>query len=130
MISVFDLTKIRTRLAASLEEATGLHVVAHDVDRPNPPEISVLAGSPWVQASEMPTYGQPWDLYLQLIVTVPRGKQAENIEGLEMAVSLILSALAYAGEWTIDSVSQPYVLAGETYQLPAVTVNIHGPIRN
>ena len=130
MTSVFDLTKTRTGLAASLEEATGLHVVAHDVDRPNPPEISVLAGSPWVQASEMPTYGQPWDLYLQLIVTVPRGKQAEIIEGLEMAVSLILSALAYAGEWTIDNVSQPYTLAGETYQLPAVTVNIHGPIQN
>ena len=127
---MFDLTKIRTWLAASLEEATGLHVVAHDVDRPNPPEISVLAGSPWVQTSEMPTYGQPWDLYLQLIVTVPRGKQTEIIEGLEMAVSLILSALAYAGEWTIDNVSQPYTLAGETYQLPAVTVNIHGPIRN
>ena len=130
MTSVFDLTKIRTRLATSLEEATGLHVVAHDVDRPNPPEISVLAGSPWVQASEMPTYGQPWDLYLQLIVTVPRGKRREIIEGLEMTVSLILSTLAYAGEWTIDSVSQPYTLAGETYQLPAVTVNIHGPIRN
>lgn len=127
---MFDLTKIRTRLATSLEEATGLHVVAHDVDRPNPPEIAVLAGSPWVQASEMPTYGQPWDLYLQLIVTVPRGEQREIIEGLEMAVSLILSALAYAGEWTVDSVSQPYALAGETYQLPAVTVNIHGPIRN
>lgn len=127
---MFDLTKIRTRLAASLEEATGLHVVAHDVDRPNPPEISVLAGSPWVQTSEMPTYGQPWDLYLQLIVTVPRGKQTEIIEGLEMVVSLILSALAYAGEWTIDNVSQPYTLAGDTYQLPAVTVNIHGPIRN
>lgn len=130
MTNMFDLTKIRTRLAASLEEATGLHVVAHDVDRPNPPEISVLAGSPWVQTSEMPTYGQPWDLYLQLIVTVPRGKQTEIIEGLEMAVSLILSALAYAGEWTIDNVSQPYTLAGETYQLPAVTVKIHGPIRN
>lgn len=130
MTNMFDLTKIRTRLAASLEEATGLHVVAHDVDRPNPPEISVLAGSPWVQTSEMPTHGQPWDLYLQLIVTVPRGKQTEIIEGLEMAVSLILSALAYAGEWTIDNVSQPYTLAGETYQLPAVTVNIHGPIRN
>lgn len=130
MTSMFDLTKIRTCLAASLEEATGLHVVAHDVDRPNPPEISVLAGSPWVQASEMPTYGQPWELYLQLIVTVPRGKQSEIIEGLEMTVSLILSALAYAGEWTVDSVSQPYTLAGETYQLPAVTVNIHGPIRN
>lgn len=130
MTNMFDLTKIRTRLAASLEEATGLHVVAHDVDRPNPPEISVLAGSPWVQTSETPTYGQPWDLYLQLIVTVPRGKQTEIIEGLEMAVSLILSALAYAGEWTIDNVSQPYTLAGETYQLPAVTVNIHGPIRN
>lgn len=130
MTNMFDLTKIRTRLAASLEEATGLHVVAHDVDRPNPPEISVLAGSPWVQTSEMPTYGQPWDLYLQLIVIVPRGKQTEIIEGLEMAVSLILSALAYAGEWTIDNVSQPYTLAGETYQLPAVTVNIHGPIRN
>ena len=127
---MFDLTKIRTRLAASLEEATGLHVVAHDVDRPNPPEIAVLAGSPWVQALEMPTYGQPWDLYLQLVVTAPRGKQCEIIEGLEMAVSLILSALAYAGEWTVDSVSQPYTLAGETYQLPAVTVNIHGPIRN
>ena len=130
MTNMFELTKIRTRLAASLEEATGLHVVAHDVDRPNPPEISVLAGSPWVQTSETPTYGQPWDLYLQLIVTVPRGKQTEIIEGLEMAVSLILSALAYAGEWTIDNVSQPYTLAGETYQLPAVTVNIHGPIRN
>lgn len=130
MTNMFDLTKIRTRLAASLEEATGLHVVAHDVDRPNPPEISVLAGSPWVQTSETPTYGQPWDLYLQLIVTVPRGKQTEIIEGLEMAVSLVLSALAYAGEWTIDNVSQPYTLAGETYQLPAVTVNIHGPIRN
>lgn len=130
MTNMFDLTKIRTRLAASLEEATGLHVVAHDVDRPNPPEISVLAGSPWVQTSETPTYGQPWDLYLQLIVTVPRGKQTEIIEGLEMAVSLILSAVAYAGEWTIDNVSQPYTLAGETYQLPAVTVNIHGPIRN
>lgn len=130
MTNMFDLTKIRTRLAASLEEATGLHVVAHDVDRPNPPEISVLAGSPWVQTSEMPTCGQPWDLYLQLIVTVPRGKQTEIVEGLEMAVSLILSALAYAGEWTIDNVSQPYTLAGETYQLPAVTVNIHGPIRN
>lgn len=130
MTSVFDLTKIRTRLAASLEEATGLHVVAHDVDRPNPPEIAVLAGSPWVQASEMPTYGQPWDLYLQLIVTAPRGRQHEIIEGLEMAVSLILSALAYAGEWTVDSVSQPYTLAGETYQLPAVTISVHGPIRN
>lgn len=127
---MFDLTKIRTRLAVSLEEATGLHVVAHDVDRPNPPEVSVLAGSPWVQTSEMSTYGQPWDLYLQLIVTIPRGKQTEIIEGLEMAVSLILGALAYAGEWTIDNVSQPYTLAGETYQLPAVTVNIHGPIRN
>lgn len=127
---MFDLTKIRTQLAASLEEATGLHVVACDVDRPNPPEISVIAGSPWVQASETATYGQPWDLYLQLIVTVPRGKQAEIIEGLEMAVSLVLSALAYAGEWVVDSVSQPYTLAGETYQLPAVTVNIHGPIRN
>lgn len=127
---MFDLTKIRTQLATSLGEATGLHVVAHDVDRPNPPEISVLAGSPWVQASEMSTYGQPWDLYLQLIVTAPRGKQNEIIEGLEMAVSLILSALAYAGEWAVDSVSQPYMLAGETYQLPAVTVNIHGPIRN
>lgn len=127
---MFDLTKIRTRLATSLGEATGLHVVAHDVDRPNPPEISVLAGSPWVQASEMPTYGQPWDLYLQLIVTAPRGKQNEIIEGLEMAVSLILSALAFAGEWTVDSVSQPYVLAGETYQLPAVTISVHGPIRN
>lgn len=127
---MFDLTKIRTRLVASLEEATGLHVVAHDVDRPNPPEVSVIAGSPWVQASEMPTYGQPWDAHLLLVVTVPRGKQAEIIEGLEMAVSLILSALAYTGEWTVDSVSQPYTLAGETYQLPAVTVNIHGPIRN
>lgn len=130
MTSVFDLTNIRTQLATSIEEATGLHVVAHDVDRPNPPEIAILAGSPWVQPSEMPTYGQPWDLYLQLIVTVPRGKQSEIIEGLEMAVSLILSALAYAGEWTVASVSQPYTLAGETYQLPAVTVDIHGPIRN
>jgi len=127
---MFDLTKIRTRLAASLEEATGLHVVAHDVDRPNPPEISVLAGSPWVQTSEMSTYGQPWDLYLQLIVTVPRGKQAEIIEGLEMAVSLILSALAYAGEWTIDVAPGPPRGAGETYHPPAVTVNVHGPIRN
>ena len=130
MTNMFDLTKLRTQLATSIEEATGLHVVAHDVDRPNPPEIAILAGSPWVQPSEMPTYGQPWDLYLQLIVTVPRGKQTEIIEGLEMAVSLILSALAYAGEWTVDSVSQPYVLAGETYQLPAVTISVHGPIRN
>lgn len=127
---MFDLTKIRTQLATSLGGATGLHMVAHDVDRPNPPEVSILAGSPWMQPSEAPTYSQPWDVYLQLVVTVPRGKQNEIIEGLEMAVSLILSALAYAGEWTVDSVSQPYTLAGETYQLPAVTINIHGPVRN
>lgn len=127
---MFDLTRIRTQLATSLEAATGLHVVAHDVDRPNPPEISIVAGSPWVQASEIPTYGQLWDMYLQLIVTAPRGKQGEIIVALEMSVSLILGALAYSGEWTVDSVSQPYTLAGETYQLPAMTVNIHGPIRN
>lgn len=127
---MFDLTKLRAQLATSIEEATGLHVVVHDVDRPNPPEIAIVAGSPWVQPSEMPTYGQLWDVRLQLVLTAPRGKQNEVTEAMEMSVSLILSALAFAGEWTVDSVSQPYVLAGETYQLPAVTISVHGPIRN
>lgn len=65
-----------------------------------------------------------------VIITAPRGKQAEVTEAMEMSVSLILSVPAYGGLWTVDSVSQPYVLAGETYQLPAVTISVHGPIRN
>lgn len=125
-----DLTKIRTSLADAIREATGLPVNEHDVDRPNPPEVAVLAGSPWVQSSEVPTYGQLWDAHFQVIVTAPRGKQGEVAQSLEVAVSLILSALAYSGEWTIDQVSQPYTLAGETYQLPAVTISVHGPIRS
>ena len=123
------ITQLRNELAEILGNIAHVHIVPHNVDRPNPPEIAIMPGSPWVEHGEVASYGRPYDLRFQLVVTVPRGEQGRVLALLEGVAADVLALLGSGvGGWRVESVSQPYIIAGDTYQLPAVTINVRIPL--
>lgn len=124
-----DITALREALAATLAAAIdGAQVLAHDVDRPAPPQIILTPSTPWIELDPAPTaFARAHRLALRIICVTPRGKATDQISGLETLTSAVLTVLD-GTDWSATDVSAPYYLTGETFTLPAVTITATTPI--
>jgi hypothetical protein len=124
-----DLTALREDLAAVLAAAIdGAQVLAHDVDRPSPPQIILTPSSPWIELDPAaPAFARAHRLAVRILCVTHKAKAVDQIRALEDLTSAVLTVLG-GTDWTPTEISQPYYLTGDTFQLPAVTITATTPI--
>lgn len=118
------LTAARQGLADLLSDRIhGLEVVAHDVDRPAPPQIVITPATPWVEAAPDAGFQTRHQVTLRVLCVSTRGKQTDQIEALEEMAAAVLQVLDPT-DWAVTEISPPFYLQGDQFTLPATSIEV------
>lgn len=88
-----------------------------------PPVVVIRDGNPYLEPGR--TFGD-YTLNLSIVVVGPPATNEESSRQVDQNVMDILPLLE--GVWAIDSV-EPELLQDDSYQYPAVTINIHNQVK-